>query len=187
MRIYPILVPDFLTNAYIVSDSQHNAVIIDPGKTAPGIISLVEANKLRLKRVLLTSSAPEHSKGVGTLAKIYSFELCSFAQGLRDGDAISCGELSFKVLHLAGHRLDVLAYYLNDTVLFSGDSLLAGTLASTESYMQRALLIKTVKEKLLPLPDDVFIYPGRGPLSSIALEKMYNKELLETEASFPDT
>ena len=185
MRIYPVLVPDFLTNSYLVAGDDGEAVLIDPGKAAPELISIIENNRLKMKGALLTSSSPEHSGGVGTLGKIYDFPVYSFNTGLRDGDSVSYGMLSFQVIETPGHSLDALSYLVNSSVLFSGDSLLAGTLAPTESYMQKALLVKSVREKLLTLPDEVFLYPGRGPLSRLGLEKMFNLDLLETEASFP--
>lgn len=185
MRIYPMLVPGYLTNSYLVSDDDRNAVIIDPGKVSNEMVFLIEQNHLRLQAVLLTSYAPEHSEGVGALGKIYRFSVHSFKDGLRGGEEITFGSLSFSVLHLPGCRLDTVGYLLDNQVLFSGDSLLSGTLAPAESYMQRALLIKSVREKIMPLADDIFLYPGRGPLSRTGLEKMYNLDLIMAEASFP--
>ncbi len=95
---------------------------------------------------------------------------------LNDGDVIEVGELRLKVIHTPGHTLgSICLYEENEKVLFSGDTLFAGTIGRTDlpggSYEE---IIKSIQEKLFVLEDDVVVYPGHGPSTTIGKEKQFN-------------
>ena len=64
-------------------------------------------------------------------------------------------------------------------MLFTGDLLSAGAIGTTRDGYARGLLLATVRRKLLPLGDEVLIFPGHGPPSKIGIEKLYNPFLGE--------
>lgn len=95
---------------------------------------------------------------------------------LDDGDVIEVGNLRLKVIHTPGHTLGSICLYEEDEkVLFSGDTLFAGTIGRTDlpggSFDD---IIKSIREKLFTLDDDVVVYPGHGPSTTIGKEKQFN-------------
>ena len=99
---------------------------------------------------------------------------------LKDGDKFEMVGLSFKVIHAPGHTKGSIMFAIDDQVLISGDVLFAGSIGRTDlpggswSQMQRSL-----REKVLPLPDLMQVLPGHGPETSIGRERKYNQFLIE--------
>ena len=190
MKIFTHFESTYLSNTFVIVDDDGIGVVIDPGQVDKELVSIIETNCEHLAAVLLTDSRPEHSDGVGTLGKIYAFDTYSLspsAGGLRtktlsDGDKVKIGRMTIESLYVPGHSMDALAYYLNQAVLFTGDALYSSSIGPVESHVERALLLKSIREKILPLPDNTLIMPSRGPLSRLMIEKMYNQDLLEDEA-----
>lgn len=97
---------------------------------------------------------------------------------LRDGDEMDFGEVKMRTIHVPGHSPGSLSYLFTDGMtryLFTGDVLFAGSIGRTDlpggSHRQ---LIRSIKEKLLVLPPDTVVYPGHGPTTTIAREKLVN-------------
>jgi glyoxylase-like metal-dependent hydrolase (beta-lactamase superfamily II) len=95
---------------------------------------------------------------------------------LNDGDVIEVGNLRLTVIHTPGHTLgSICLYEENEKVLFSGDTLFAGTIGRTDlpggSFED---IIKSIQERLFVLDDDVVVYPGHGPSTTIGQEKQTN-------------
>lgn len=86
------------------------------------------------------------------------------------------GELQFKVLHCPGHTPGhVVLYEPNERKVFVGDVLFAGSIGRTDlpgGSMEQ--LLDSIKTKLLSLPDDVTVYSGHGPLTTIGEERLTN-------------
>ncbi|MCD8266428.1 MAG: MBL fold metallo-hydrolase [Prevotellaceae bacterium] len=98
---------------------------------------------------------------------------------LTDGQEIACGELRLRVIHTPGHTPGGVCFYSDgEGVLFSGDTLFQGSLGRTDvplgSWRQE---IRSVREKLLCLPDETVVYPGHGPSTEIGYERLYNPYL----------
>ena len=93
-----------------------------------------------------------------------------------DGQTYNVGELQFKVLHCPGHTPGHVVFYEpNERKVFVGDVLFAGSIGRTDlpggSMPQ---LLDSIKNKLLTLPDDVTVYSGHGPLTTIGDERLTN-------------
>lgn len=98
----------------------------------------------------------------------------------KDGDIILVGDLSFEVLQTPGHSVGGLCFLAKDEkTLFSGDTLFAGAIGRTDhpggDYDQ---MMKGIWEKLMVLDGDITVYPGHGPSSDIATERMTNPFLM---------
>ena len=98
----------------------------------------------------------------------------------KDGDIIKVGDLSFEVLQTPGHSVGGLCFLAKDEkTLFSGDTLFAGAIGRTDhpggDYDQ---MMKGIWEKLMVLDGDIAVYPGHGPSSDIATERMTNPFLM---------
>lgn len=94
----------------------------------------------------------------------------------RDGEVYEVGTLSFRVLHCPGHTPGhVVLFEPAARAVFVGDCLFAGSIGRTDlpggSYEQ---LMDSIKNKILPLGDDVIVCPGHGPSTTIGRERRTN-------------
>jgi len=93
-----------------------------------------------------------------------------------DGQTFDVGELQFEVLHCPGHTPGhVVLYEPKERKVFVGDVLFAGSIGRTDlpgGSMEQ--LLDSIKSKLLSLPDDVTVYSGHGPLTTIGEERLTN-------------
>lgn len=95
---------------------------------------------------------------------------------LKEGDEVEIGGLAFAVLHCPGHTPGHLVF-VNEATRFAvvGDVLFRGSIGRTDfPYGDGAALIRSIKEKLLPLPDDLAFTCGHGPGSTIGTERRTN-------------
>lgn len=95
---------------------------------------------------------------------------------LKDGDIIHIGDSELKVLATPGHTPGGLCLYSpNGKIIFSGDTLFQGSVGRTDlAGGNHNQLIKSIREKLFTLPNDVTVLPGHGPHTTIGWEKSHN-------------
>lgn len=95
---------------------------------------------------------------------------------LSEGDALALGDTTWKVLHTPGHSPGGVTLYCEDAkVAFVGDALFAGSVGRTDfPGSDPDQLVASIKAKLYTLPDDVKLYPGHGPTTTIGREKRSN-------------
>ena len=93
-----------------------------------------------------------------------------------DGDTLTTGGATWKVLHTPGHTPGCVCYWSEENnVLLSGDTLFAGCIGRTDlKGGDYDALMASIKEKLLNLPGETDVLPGHGQPTSIAREGMYN-------------
>lgn len=93
---------------------------------------------------------------------------------LVDGDLITLDSLALKVIHTPGHTPGSISLVI-DNYLFTGDTLFAGSIGRTDlpggSFQQ---IINSLKLKLATLNDELEVYPGHGPKSTLGYEKKHN-------------
>ena len=107
----------------------------------------------------------------------FSSEPADFS--LEEGDAIEQANIKLDVLHTPGHTPGGICLYSKDEgIVFVGDTLFADSVGRTDMPGgSTPQLIKSIKEKLCPLPDETIVYPGHGPQTTIAQEKAHNPYL----------
>lgn len=95
---------------------------------------------------------------------------------IKENDIFKFGNSEFKVLFTPGHADGSLCFYSEkDNFLISGDVLFNGSIGRTDLHTgNHELLIKNIKEKILVLPENVTVYSGHGPTTSIGYEKKTN-------------
>lgn len=95
---------------------------------------------------------------------------------LHQGDVIRIGDGELKVLEVPGHSPGSIALYdKSDNIVIAGDALFKGSIGRTDlPGGNHAALIRSVKDKLLTLPDDTVVIPGHGPATTIGYEKKHN-------------
>ena len=94
----------------------------------------------------------------------------------KDGDTLRVGELEFQVLHCPGHTPGhVVLFAAAERKVFVGDVLFAGSVGRTDlPGGSSEQLMASINEKLLPLGDDVEVYSGHGPVTTIGNERTTN-------------
>jgi hydroxyacylglutathione hydrolase len=94
----------------------------------------------------------------------------------KDGQKYKVGELDFKIIHCPGHTPGhVVLFEVNERKVFVGDVLFAGSVGRTDlPGGSTEQLMDSIMNKLLPLGDDVEVYSGHGPVTTIGQERMTN-------------
>ena len=97
-------------------------------------------------------------------------------RNLADGDTLPLGDETIQVMHVPGHSPGGLAFYLpQSALLLSGDTIFNGSVGRTDLWGgDMAQLINSIREKILPLPDETVIASGHGPTTTVADEKRCN-------------
>jgi len=95
---------------------------------------------------------------------------------ITENQEIKFGNATLKVFHVPGHSPGSMAFYVEkEGVLFAGDVLFRGSIGRTDlPGGDYATLIRSITEKLLPLPDSTVVYSGHGPQTTIGFEKKNN-------------
>ena len=185
MKIKRFVCNAFQENCYVVSDASR-CVIIDPGFAGgelDGLYKYLEAEGLRPEAIILTHSHWDHTLGVSALMERFGIPVKAKTGAFpaepffcEDGNDAGGAIYGFKVIETPGHTPDSVCYYSEaDHVLFTGDTLFAGSIGRTDlpggDYDAE---IRSIMEKLIFLPGETDIYPGHGPASTIARERMEN-------------
>ena len=98
------------------------------------------------------------------------------AKPVKDGQVIECAGIEVDVLHTPGHTVGGCCYYLpEEHRLFSGDTLFCASIGRTDLPTgSSSQLVRSVKEKIMILPEDTKIYPGHMEETSVQFEKEHN-------------
>lgn len=203
-EIETIIVGPLDVNCYIVwKKGAKEAFVIDPGGDAAEIKSALDERGLRARYIINTHGHFDHvgadaalkaDSGASVAIHPMDADLLKDAHDLaaffgqktprqappdmylEDGMTLEAGGLELRVIHTPGHsRGGVCLYIEKDGLLFTGDTLFAGSVGRTdfEGGSMEALMA-SIKKKLLPLGDSVRILPGHGVQSTIKDEKREN-------------
>lgn len=191
------------TNCYLAMNTKtKEALIIDPGDSAKKIAKIIRNEGATPRAVLLTHGHFDHAMAAKELAgefqiSVYAHEKeketletprinlsgmigqnLSFHadQYIKDQDILNLAGFEILVLHTPGHTLGGVCYYFEkEKVLFSGDTLFCQSVGRTDFPTGSAsTLIRSIKEKLMPLPDDITVYTGHEDMTTIGMERKYN-------------
>ena len=199
-----LAVGPFAANCYIIGSSETTqGMIIDPGAEAETILKTVQQTGLTTSVILITHAHVDHIGALRevqarTNAQFFAHEaekgfvfstpmrmLTSIGvspvksppspdRQLKDGDHVDVGDLRFEVLHTPGHSSGGICLS-GHGVLFSGDTLFNSGIGRTDfPGMSHERLIKSIREKLMVLPDETVVYPGHGPSTTIGDERRGN-------------
>lgn len=163
MVVNKIVVGEFATNCYIISN-KNQAVIIDPGSEPDKIIEFITANKLKPVGYLITHYHPDHFEALEEIVAHYKISLME-----------SNSLFDFQIMATPGHKEDALCFYFaKANLLFSGDTLFFETIGryDLKGGNYEALQISLSQLKQLPLT--TIVYPGHGRETTIAHELKHN-------------
>lgn len=199
MKIEQIYTGCLAQGAYYI-ESDGEAVVIDPLREVEPYITKAERSKAKIKYVFETHFHADFVSGHLDLSKktgatiVYGPNATTnfVAHIAKDGEEFKVGKLTFKVLHTPGHTMESTCYLLKDetgkdVALFSGDTLFIGDvgrpdLAQKAAHMTQeelaATLFDSLRNKVIPLNDDIIVYPAHGAGS--ACGKNMSKETSDT-------
>lgn len=198
MKIEQIYTGCLAEAAYYI-ESNGEAAIIDPLREVQPYIERAEKNGAKIKYVLETHFHADFVSGHLDLAKktgakiIYGPtaqpEFDAYIAG--DEEILPLGNVKIKVLHTPGHTMESSTFLLideegNDHAIFTGDTLFIGDVGRPDLAVKTDLtredlaghLYESLHNKILPLSDDVIVYPGHGAGS--ACGKKMSKETVDT-------
>jgi glyoxylase-like metal-dependent hydrolase (beta-lactamase superfamily II) len=183
--------------------------VVDPGGDLDRVMAEVERNGVRLERILVTHGHLDHAGATAALATALKlpvegphpddkFWIDGMPQQavmfrfpaaqpftpdrwLDQGDRVSLGSLTLDVLHCPGHTPGhVVFFHAPSKLALVGDVLFRGSVGRSDFPRgDHATLIRSIRERLLPLGDDVTFIPGHGPLSTFGHERRFNPFLKE--------
>jgi glyoxylase-like metal-dependent hydrolase (beta-lactamase superfamily II) len=202
LLIKTLAVGPIMANCHIVAcEETRRAAVIDPGDEADRILMALAEEKLTVQFIVNTHGHFDHVGANRRLKDATGAELLIHAsdapmlEGLpraaaafglsaesspppdrtvADGETFTAGNISFTVLHTPGHSPGGISIHA-DKAVFVGDALFAGSIGRTDfEGGDFHTLISSIKKKLFPLGDDVTVYTGHGPATTIGQEKQTN-------------
>jgi hydroxyacylglutathione hydrolase len=181
-----LVVGPYQTNCYILACKETmEGAVIDPGDEVVRIVTEITRNGILVRSILITHGHIDHIGGAAELKRItkapilihpYDASALPFPPdgSLQEGSPIQVGTYSLSVLHTPGHSPGGVCLLASGAV-FTGDTLFAGSVGRTDfSGGSHENLVAGVRQKIFPLGDDLRIYPGHGPASTIGDERRAN-------------
>ncbi len=201
MKLEQIYTGCLAHGAYYI-ESKGEAVVIDPLREVQPYIEKAAEDNAKIKYILETHFHADFVSGHIDLAKksggtiVFGptgAEMGFEAHVAQDGEILNVGDVKIKVIHTPGHTMESTCYLLidengNETALFTGDTLFIGDVGRpdlaqhviselTEEKLA-AHLFDSLRNKIMPMSDDIIVYPGHGAGS--ACGKKMSKETSDT-------
>jgi glyoxylase-like metal-dependent hydrolase (beta-lactamase superfamily II) len=178
--------------------------LVDPGGDLDRLQQTVQQHQVNLTCLLLTHAHIDHAGGAGELARLtgvpiigpqredrfwidslpgqsqmFGFpaaEAFEPDRWLEDGDQVEIGQEVLEVIHCPGHTPGHVVYFSrHNRLALVGDVLFQGSIGRTDFPRgDHGTLVRSIREKLWPLGDDVRFIPGHGPMSSFGQERKTN-------------
>lgn len=186
------------------NETNRRAAIVDPGGDLDRLLTQLDKEQLTLEKILLTHAHLDHAAGTAELAKLKSVPIEGPHEGdqfwidglpeatqrygfppadvftpdrwLQQGDTVTVGGETLEVLHCPGHTPGhVVFFHRGVRVAWVGDVLFAGSVGRSDfPGGDQQTLLRSIRERLFPLGDDVTFVPGHGPTSTFGQERMTN-------------
>ena len=190
LKIHTLTLGMYQTNTYIIhEENSKGCCVIDPGYEADAILRKCEALGLNVEAILLTHGHFDHVGAVKDLAADTGCRVfaCAGDEQLppmftggklyvtdryEEGTILNIAGLYIRVLHTPGHTPGSVCLLVDD-VIFSGDTLFAGSCGRTD-IGGSGTEIQTSLKRLSLLQGDFTVYPGHGESTTLAAERRYN-------------
>jgi len=200
MLLEKLVVGSFGANCYLLGcENSSSGVVIDPGDEVERILQKIREMEINVKKIILTHGHPDHIAGANALkeatgatvmmnpldTEIANSRILNMMLGIKndsrfepdeellDGQKIVTGDICLEVLHTPGHSRGSVCL-VGDGYIFTGDLLFAGGIGrcdlpgGDESQMAESL------RKIIKLDEDIKVYPGHGPSTTIRAESRGN-------------
>lgn len=207
MQVQVVQVGPLQTNCYlVVCPKTKEGAVIDPGWSGELLYEMIVDQGITLRQILLTHGHFDHVAGAAALKRSSSAPVAGHADigpwltqaeeharfwgfdiepvppidvQLTEGQSVDVGEFSLKVLYTPGHAPGHISFYTPEArAVFDGDVLFSGGIGRTDlPGGNMALLMESIHQKLLTLPEDTTVYSGHGPATTIGQERQWNPYL----------
>ena len=191
----------FGENTYLITDKKtREGAVIDPGGDVKDLIKYVKDNFIEVKYIILTHGHGDHIGCVPELKK--ATNACIIAHSdekeilldkkknlsyrmhcgptefeadeyVNEGDSVNLGDLKLKFIHTPGHTKGGMCIKVGNH-MFTGDTLFAGSMGRTDLYSGDNKQIQKSLSRLKNYEDDIIVYPGHGPNTTMGIEKATN-------------
>jgi hydroxyacylglutathione hydrolase len=191
----------------VFNEETKRGAIVDPGGDVPAILKAIEQAGVAIEKILLTHGHIDHAGGAAALREALGVKIegphrddlfllddlpksgakYGMAEArvvepdrwLEEGDEVTVADLKFAILHAPGHSPGSVVFF-NDENRFAlmGDVLFQGSVGRTDfPYGSGETLLASIRDKVLPLGDDVVFLPGHGSASQIGVERKTNPHI----------
>lgn len=205
IKVAIVPVTPYQQNCSVIKcEATGRGALVDPGGDIEKILDAVRQMDISVEKILLTHGHMDHCAASGELREQLDIpiegphredsfwiqklpESCQMMgvppvdpfepdRWLEEGDAVTIGELSFKVFHCPGHTPGhVVFLYPEKKVAWVGDVLFQGSIGRTDFPRgNHEQLVSSIRDKLFPLGDDITFIPGHGPTSTFGHERATN-------------
>lgn len=201
MKIQTFPVGAFQENAYLlVDDTTGRAVFVDPGAEGERLLAALRASGAQLDGIWLTHAHVDHVGGIAAIKRVHDVPIALHPadaplyrhavehgrlfgltieeppppeRELAEGDVLHVGSLAFDVMHAPGHAPGHVVIH-GHGVAFTGDCLFAGSIGRTDLPLSNGAQLTRSLDRICALGDDVVVYPGHGPATTIGREREQN-------------
>lgn len=184
-------------NCYILyNPDKREGLIIDPGAEGSHLIKFIKQEKISINYIVNTHGHPDHiganrkikehtnapilihqydapmlAKSGSVLSLIFPLESSSPPADtfIKDGDLIECAGMKLKVLHTPGHTPGGISLLIDDSI-FTGDTLFSGSIGRSDLPGGSPQVLLNSIKKILSLNENLIIYPGHGPSTTVRQE-----------------
>jgi glyoxylase-like metal-dependent hydrolase (beta-lactamase superfamily II) len=184
-------------------ETTREAIVVDPGDQIEDVLAILARHSLKVKAILITHAHIDHIGGAAKLkaatgAPVYmnardqelydrldiqaawlqmkTPEQTSIDSEARDGDSLALGAAVFHVLHTPGHTQGSISLWIPaENKLLAGDTLFRDSIGRTDlPGGDGRQILRSIRDKLLTLPEDAVVVPGHGGSTTIGREKERN-------------
>lgn len=181
----------------------HQALVVDPGGDLPMILAALDRGGYRLKTILHTHAHFDHLLATAELKAARGGEILlhrdddelyrnANTQGamfglsvpeppapdryVKEGDELRWGQIVGQVMHTPGHSPGSICLYVpQEQAVITGDTLFAGGIGRTDLWGgSEAQIMRSIRERLLALPDATAVLPGHGETTTVGYERTHN-------------
>jgi hydroxyacylglutathione hydrolase len=196
----------FGQNGFVVSCASTRAcILVDPGASVARMLEAVEAGRLSVEAIVLTHAHIDHVEGVRAARGVLSAPIWlhqadepmyqavpvqaqwfgvqaetppAVDHHFDDGDRIEFGDCALTVRFTPGHAPGHVIL-VGDGLALVGDCVFNGSIGRTDlPGGDLATLMRSIREKILTLPDETVLYPGHGPETTVGHERVSNPFLI---------
>jgi glyoxylase-like metal-dependent hydrolase (beta-lactamase superfamily II) len=191
-------------NCSIFGDqATREALVIDPGDNIPDILQIVARHGLRVTVIVITHAHIDHIGGAQQLkaatgAPVYMHdadlglydhldmqalwlgmdtpERAEIDVPASEGERLRIGSVDFEIRHTPGHTPGSISLWIPaEKKLIAGDTLFMDSIGRTDlPGGDSRQILRSIRDKLFPLPDDTLVIPGHGPTTTLGREKEFN-------------
>ncbi len=195
----------FGENTYLIADKNtREGAVIDPGGEINDLMRYVEDNFINIKYIILTHGHGDHIGCVPQLKEKTNAQIIAHTNEkeilldkkknlsykmhcgatefdadryVNDADVLILGGLKLKFIHTPGHTKGCMCIKVGNH-MFSGDTLFAGSMGRTDLFSGDNKQMQKSLNKLKNYEDDIIVYPGHGPNTTMGIEKATNPYLV---------